>query len=74
MYGELCYLRNIAQINIIESDIYNTGKLPSKGIQGLFITKSKLQKEPWSLLLNIKKNRLYLEKTKIINRAKRKVI
>lgn len=46
LYGELCYLRNIAQINIIESDIYNTGKLPSKGIQGLFITKSKLQKEP----------------------------
>lgn len=45
LYGGACYLKNIAQINIIESDIYDTGKLPSAGIQGLFITKSKLRKE-----------------------------
>ena len=42
-YGELGYFKNLAQIKIIEADIYNTGKLPSKGIQGLFITKSKIK-------------------------------
>ena len=45
LFGELCYLKNLVQIKIIEADIYNSGKLPLSGIQGVFITKSKLIKE-----------------------------
>ena len=45
LFGELCYLKNLVQIKIIEADIYNSGKLPHSGIQGVFITKSKLIKE-----------------------------
>jgi lipopolysaccharide transport system ATP-binding protein len=45
LYGELCYIKNLTQLKIIESDIYDSGKLPNKGIQGLFITRSKLEKE-----------------------------
>ena len=44
LYGELCYLKNIAPLTVIESDIYDTGKIKFKG-QGLFITKSKIEKD-----------------------------